>query len=78
MANFHSEAERENGNTHGYSWHSGHGIEEAAGKPKAMKQPEEEGHAEPTGTVASVRPENILQRDEDNARSDHWFDDLRR
>ena len=77
MANFHSEAESENGDAHSYYWHPGHGIEEASGKPKAMKQPEEKGHAEPAGAAASVRPENILQCDEDDARGDHRFDHLR-
>ena len=43
-----------------------------------QQEPKEKGDSEPGPVARSLGPKNILERDEDDAAGDHWFDDERR
>lgn len=67
MPKLDTDAEGEDGQDHRPGLHLAHCLKQAARESESVKQPKEEGSSEPAPAPGSTRPEDILQRDEDNA-----------
>jgi hypothetical protein len=68
MPQFDSDAEGADRQQHRAGLHLAHGLGQPAGKSKPMKKAKKERHAQPNPAFRPVRPEDVLQRNENDAR----------
>jgi hypothetical protein len=66
MPQLYTDAEGEDGQEHRSGLHLAHRLKQPARESESMKQPKEESCFEPAPAPGSARPEDILERDEDN------------
>src|SRR5262245_8884629 len=74
MAEFNTETESGDGKQDRGTGHSFGGADQPAGKTQAVKEAEEKGCEGAHPTTAALRPEDIGDSDENDARGDHRFD----
>src|SRR6266446_2770163 len=67
MPKLDTDAEGEDGQEHRSGFHLAHCLKQPARESESMKQPKEESSSEPAPAPGSARPEDILERDEDDA-----------
>ena len=76
MANLDPDAKCNDGQRHGEAGQSSHRLEESASEAESVKKPEEKSYYEKGSAAAAMRPANILERDNDDAKGDHRLDDF--
>ena len=74
----HARAEGGDGERGGGRRHARHGVEQSAGEPQAVEQPESERGSEAAGAPALFRPKDVLRGDKYNAAGDHGLDNTGR